>query len=303
MHEPAQELGQAFRCQVPARRCAPDAPRPPGSGQHLQMPLHLRIVQIERVASTIPAHFAQVGASLWALRSEGSGSYAEVLAAGATLLLLGPALALGISALVRRHARLLVALVFATGLPLLVPTRHGDWIALLGVLEIALCLAMEAAVFRRDLLFRTTEASAPASCCSSRARFCSCAIPSMPKQRCGARRRCSLRRSPCWSCRASGGEPIAGLHVLAAYRRRSLPLTLAVLAISVVSGFAHAARLVSLPSQDVWIPALVASVVFLGLATLVEQRRDRVQRGLARLAQHFTHEESVRARSTTRGAR
>jgi hypothetical protein len=108
-------------------------------------------------AATIPAHFAQVGASVWALTTEKTGTVATVLAASAMLLGLAPPLALGLSALVRRRARLLVALVFVTGLPLILPTRSGDVVALLGLAELLLCLGLEATVFRADAVFGTVE--------------------------------------------------------------------------------------------------------------------------------------------------
>jgi hypothetical protein len=111
-------------------------------------------------AATIPAHFAQVGAAVWTLRHEGIGTTGEALAAFGTLLALAPPLALGISALVRRRARLLTSLMFVMGAPLLVPTRDGTWIAVLGAVELGLGLCMEAALFRREALFRSVEGMA-----------------------------------------------------------------------------------------------------------------------------------------------
>jgi hypothetical protein len=108
-------------------------------------------------AATIPAHFAQVGSSVWALYGEKTGTLTEVLAAGGILLALAPPLALGVSALVRRRARLLVGLIFLTGLPLLLPTRNGDAVAFMSALELLLCLGLEATVFRHDKLFETVE--------------------------------------------------------------------------------------------------------------------------------------------------
>ncbi|HMJ14269.1 MAG TPA: hypothetical protein VK524_22795 [Polyangiaceae bacterium] len=322
-------------------------------------------------AATIPAHFAQVGASLWALRSEGSGSLGEVLAAGAILLLLAPPLALGISALVRRRARLLVSLVFLTGCPLLLPTRNGDAIALLGVLELLLCLSMEALIFRRDALFRTLE-----GVCARVLVFLPCAIllvrnafypttswwlsalvgvPSaallvVPRIWSQTRRvfgaaqlagtlglaaalvivvshapalglllsAVALLASETVAGRpialawgAAGllaaaavasfiypsvwalalATPIVGLHALCAFRRRALNLTLAVSGISFATLLGHAVQLVHLPTRQVWIPALALSVGLLALATFVEQRRERIERGFSRLQSHFAGKE------------
>lgn len=318
-------------------------------------------------AATIPAHFAQVGASLWALRFEGIGTLAEVLVAGGILVALAAPLALGVSALVRKHARLLVALMFATGCPLLLPIRDGDVIALFAVLEIALCLTMEATIFRRSALFRSVE-----GICARMLLFVPClillvrnafypstdlwlsalvgvpslALLALPRlwsrtdrssfvgQVSGALGLCAagviaVPHAPTLGLLLSsvvlvaseivGGRPlsfawgaagllaaagvasfiepnafsivlaasIGALHAVAAFRRRSLPLTITASAISLISVLAHALKLVRLPTHDVWLVALALSVGFLGLAALVEQRRDRIQRRFSQLQNHF----------------
>lgn len=108
-------------------------------------------------SATIPAHFAQLGSAFWALCQERVGAALQVFGACGILLALWPPLALGVSALVRRRARLLTGLMFVTGLPLLLPTRDGSLVALLCAFELACCLGLEAALFRRDAAFRTAE--------------------------------------------------------------------------------------------------------------------------------------------------
>jgi hypothetical protein len=58
------------------------------------------------------------------------------------------------------------------------------------------------------------------------------------------------------------------------------------------SALAHLAGLVSLPVRDVWIPAVALSVVFLGAASILEHRRERVARLWSRLEGHFTRAEA-----------
>ncbi|MDD9944779.1 MAG: hypothetical protein OXU20_27305 [Myxococcales bacterium] len=108
-------------------------------------------------AATLPVHFAQLGAAVWALRLEGLRVGASVLFAGLTVLALGPVLALGLSALARSHARRLVGLLFAVSAPLLVPTRDGDLVAAFSLVQVAVLLAAEIRTFGRDPLFRTLE--------------------------------------------------------------------------------------------------------------------------------------------------
>jgi hypothetical protein len=58
--------------------------------------------------------------------------------------------------------------------------------------------------------------------------------------------------------------------------------------VTISSAVSHLVGLVSLPVHDVWIPAVVLSVVFLGAASMLERRRDRVARLWLRLENHFT---------------
>jgi hypothetical protein len=318
-------------------------------------------------SATIPAHFAQVGAAVWALREEGVGTAPQVLGACGLLLALSVPLALGISALVRRRARLLTGLMFATGLPLLLPTREPSQIALIAILELGACLVAEAALFRQDPLFKTVEGLAarvllfiPCAILLVRNAFyptnalwlaaligCpACALLLLPRiwelrsklaallQTAGALGACAaalvaLPTTP-WaglvlSCVALAASemvaecpkafawtsvllfvaaaiaslfdanawsalmvvPAGTLHALAGYRRRSVPL-LGAAAVSTLAALAgHLILLVHLPKHGAWIPAVIVSVGFLGLASLVESRRSQIERGLGRLHSHF----------------
>jgi hypothetical protein len=318
-------------------------------------------------AGTIPVHFAQVGASFWALETNNVGTFGQVLAAMAILPVLVLPLVLGVSVLVRKHARLLVFLMFATGCPLILPTRNGNIVALLGVLEMAVCLCAEAFLFRKDAQFRTVEGISarvllflPSMILLGRNVFYetpplwvaamlgapSFAMLVLPRiwsrtdpesrgfQVAGALGVVSaaviaapgastlglilsgvallgseiiIGRPAAFAWGAAGflaaagvgsfihpnpwlivaAVPIGTLHVMSAFRRRDAQLTLATSIITAVSTAGHLVKLVHFPNHDVWVPAVVLSVVFLGLGSVVEHRRDRIQRGVSRLQSHF----------------
>ena len=109
-------------------------------------------------AATLPAHFAQLGAAVFAyVAFEGPTASGELWIAASIVFTLGLPLSLGLSALARRDARLLTLWLLLLCSPLLVPTRHGDHVTLLATLDLLLFLALEHRVFRRDAIYRSTE--------------------------------------------------------------------------------------------------------------------------------------------------
>jgi hypothetical protein len=85
----------------------------------------------------------------------------------------------------------------------------------------------------------------------------------------------------------SAAVPVGTLQVMSAIRRRDIQLTGVTSMITVLSVTAHLVKLVHFPKHDVWLPAAALSVLFLGLGSIVEHRRDGIQRGVARLQTHF----------------
>jgi hypothetical protein len=108
-------------------------------------------------AATIPAHFAQLGATTWAYWVEGTSRGVALAGAAAVVLLLGPPLCLGVSALVRRRGFALTALLFALSLPLVVPSRSGNLTAGLALAELGLLVVLELRFFRYDPVLATLE--------------------------------------------------------------------------------------------------------------------------------------------------
>lgn len=110
-------------------------------------------------AATIPVHFAQVGAQIWAHQegSEPTDSLTIALLGGVLLLVLGPPLSIGVSALVRGRGVALTALLFLLSAPLLVPTRSGDFAGACAVIAVGVLVALEWSVFRHDPRMKTLE--------------------------------------------------------------------------------------------------------------------------------------------------
>ncbi len=81
--------------------------------------------------------------------------------------------------------------------------------------------------------------------------------------------------------------PLGTLHVLSAFRRRNVHLTVTTGVITVASVTAHLVKLVRFPMHDVWVPGVALSVLFLAMGSLVEHRRDRIQRSVSRWQSHF----------------
>jgi hypothetical protein len=108
-------------------------------------------------AATIPAHFAQLGATTWAYWVEGTSSAGALAGALALVLALAPPLCLGVRALVRRRGFALTALLFALSSPLVVPSRGGHFVAGTALAELALLVVLELRAFRHDPELATRE--------------------------------------------------------------------------------------------------------------------------------------------------
>jgi hypothetical protein len=108
-------------------------------------------------AATIPAHFAQLGATTWAYWVEGTSSMGALSGALAVVLALAPPLCLGVRALVRRRGLALTALLFALSLPLVVPSRDGHFVAGTALAELGLLVLLELRAFRHDPELATRE--------------------------------------------------------------------------------------------------------------------------------------------------
>jgi hypothetical protein len=108
-------------------------------------------------AATIPAHFAQLGATTWAYWVQGTSGGLAVAGAVVLVLLLGPPLCLGVSALVRKRGFALTALLFGLSLPLVIPSRSGNFAAGVALAELGLLVVLELRVFRHDPVLATLE--------------------------------------------------------------------------------------------------------------------------------------------------
>jgi hypothetical protein len=108
-------------------------------------------------AATIPAHFAQLGATTWAYWVEGTSSAGALAGAVALVIVLAPPLCLGVSALVRKRGFALTSLLFALSLPLVVPSRGGHFVAGMALAEVGLLIVLELRAFRYDPELATRE--------------------------------------------------------------------------------------------------------------------------------------------------
>ncbi len=108
-------------------------------------------------AATIPLHFAEMGGGIWSYRHEGLGSLPALGAAALVLAALAPVLGLGVAALVRRRGALLIGCLYLLSAMLLVPTRNGDAISAMVLVELVLLFGFEALVAKRDIRLQTRE--------------------------------------------------------------------------------------------------------------------------------------------------
>jgi hypothetical protein len=108
-------------------------------------------------AATIPLHFAEVGGGIWSYRDGGLGSLPALGAAALVLAALAPMLGLGVAALVRRRGALLTGCLYLLSAALLVPTRNGDAISAMVLVELAMLLGFEVLVARSDVRLQTRE--------------------------------------------------------------------------------------------------------------------------------------------------
>lgn len=112
-------------------------------------------------ALTLPVHFALVAAGIHDLVHGATSAdlVGLVVASGLAVALL-PFMAFGASALVRGRGLVLVGLLALLSTPLLLPTRDPDVTACLALAALAVVIAVETLVFRRDRRMRTLEAIA-----------------------------------------------------------------------------------------------------------------------------------------------
>lgn len=106
-------------------------------------------------AATVPAHHALVGAAIWGYRHDHTCQLEAVLGAALVLVLVAPALALGVSTLVRHQGLRMTFLLFGFCAPLLLPTRDGNVIAALAALELLGLGWLEATAWRHDPRLQT----------------------------------------------------------------------------------------------------------------------------------------------------
>ena len=81
--------------------------------------------------------------------------------------------------------------------------------------------------------------------------------------------------------------PAGVLHTVTAFRRRSPRRMAAVAGITLISVVGRLALLVRFHVHHVWVPAVVISIAFLIVASVLERHRDGIRNALSRLERHF----------------